>query len=713
MAGLTFTLNDQFIRSQQISILDSKAQSATSSLLDYFLTIKQQQQSIANAYTRGEGAPNLSAAIEEAQETLEDSSSTLSVVILNRMSRELAEVTKDGITSTEKLGVELPSDGFEQALATDVAISKVFFEPDSISPQVTIYTPALSPAGEVVAVIKGQVELALLPEVLSSLDLGEQGMAYVIDREGLVVSHPHAGRVESQAMLSRPIINKLLSSGYASLTPEDHYYNNEDGVAVIASSNLITELNWILVVEQPTNIVFSQLATTRALLFGSLAGAVVLMTILALVVSNGLARPIRFLTERAKRLEKGDFSTQAGVQTGDELETLSSSFDSMAAQLNERQRRLEQTNKTLTAERDQQEVLLQSLTDGVVAVDSKHTIILFNKAAEKITGLKAESVIGRNINAAIQLYYHDKLVPLEQYSVQSPRNKKRIKEDGLAISTDRGQLFLSLTIGPIALGQDGQNGWIITFSDMTKEREFETMKLDFVSMAAHELRTPLTAMRGYLSLLNEEAGKKLSQEELQYLDRSFISANQLNSLVENLLNLSRVERGSLKLTVNPINVETIISGVLDNLGSIAKQKNITLTFNPPKHQVIVLADHFRITEVVTNLVANAINYTAAGGKVDIIVNTEKEKATVSVIDNGQGIPASAISHLFTKFYRVQSSLAMGSKGTGLGLYISKAIIDAHRGKIWVESVEGKGSTFSFTLPLAPKNTKLPILGKSA
>ena len=248
---------------------------------------------------------------------------------------------------------------------------------------------------------------------------------------------------------------------------------------------------------------------------------------------------------------------------------------------------------------------------------------------------------------------------------------------------------------------------------MTKEREFETMKLDFVSMAAHELRTPLTAMRGYLSLLNEEAGEKLSQEELQYLDRSFISANQLNSLVENLLNLSRVERGSLKLTVNPINIETIIAGVLDNLGSIAKQKNITLTFNPPKHQVIVLADHFRITEVVTNLVGNAINYTAAGGKVDITVSPEKEKATVSVIDNGQGIPASAISHLFTKFYRVQSSLAMGSKGTGLGLYISKAIIDAHRGKIWVESVEGKGSTFSFTLPLAPKNTKLPVLGKTA
>src|SRR5690606_5339813 len=162
----------------------------------------------------------------------------------------------------------------------------------------------------------------------------------------------------------------------------------------------------------------------------------------------------------------------------------------------------------------------------------------------------------------------------------------------------------------------GKNGWIITLSDMTKEKEFEIMKLDFVSMAAHELRTPLTAMRGYLSLLGEEAGDKLTKDEKQYLDRTFISANQLNSLVENLLNLSRVERGALKLSLAPMEIDSIITAAVENLSGIANQKNITLTFTPGKQPVTVLADHFRIAEVITNLVGNAINYTAAGGKVE-------------------------------------------------------------------------------------------------
>ncbi len=711
LVGITFTLNDQFIRAQQISILDTKAQSATKSLLDYTLTIKQQQQKIANAYT-SQGGQNIEAAIKESQEVLTESPSTSSVVILNPQSRELAEITSKGITPNNQLGVGLPSENFNQALSTNVAISKAFFGPNSVSPQIVIYTPVLNPAGNVLAVIKSRIELNLLPEVLSSLDLGQQGIAYVIDDEGSIISHPHASRIDSQTVLSRPVIDKLLHAGYASLTPNDHYYTNEDGVEAIASSNIITELGWILVVEQPTNVVFSPLTTTRTLLLGSLAIAVVLIIILTLIMSNSLARPIRFLTNRAKRLEKGDFSPHPEIRTGDELEALSNSFDAMAIQLNQRQRSLTQANKALTIERDQQQTLLQSLTDGVVAVDAASTIILFNKAAEKITGVTAESMIGRNINAAIQLYSHDRLIPLEQYAVQSPRNKKKMKDDGLVINTDRGALYLSMSVDPITLGQGEKRGWIITFSDMTKEREFETMKLDFVSMAAHELRTPLTAMRGYLSLLSDEAGKKLSQDELRYLDRSFISANQLSSLVENLLNLSRVERGALKLSINPIDLTTIIMSVMENLNSIAKQKNIDLAYNPLKQPVIVMADQFRIAEVVTNLVGNAINYTAAGGRVDIQFAINKSTVTVSVIDNGQGIPASAISHLFTKFYRVQSTLAMGSKGTGLGLYISKAIIDAHRGKIWVESVEGKGSTFSFTLQLAPKKAKLPLLGKA-
>lgn len=246
-----------------------------------------------------------------------------------------------------------------------------------------------------------------------------------------------------------------------------------------------------------------------------------------------------------------------------------------------------------------------------------------------------------------------------------------------------------------------------------QEKELEAMKLDFVSMAAHELRTPLTALRGYLSILEYEAKSKLSSDEQKYLQRSVISSGQLSSLVENLLNLSRIERGSLKLDLAPLQPEAMVNGALANLQEVAKQRGIKLEFiTPTKPLPLILADNFRIAEVLTNLTANAINYSKPqDGWVKIQAKVIGHTVAFSVEDNGQGIPASSIPRMFTKFYRVQSSLAMGSKGTGLGLFISKAIVDAHHGKIWVESEVGKGSTFTFTVPLAPKGAKVPIFGR--
>src|SRR5690606_7617064 len=269
----------------------------------------------------------------------------------------------------------------------------------------------------------------------------------------------------------------------------------------------------------------------------------------------------------------------------------------MARQLAERQKSLEDSNQNLSNERDRQSALLQSLTDGVIAVDTEGKITLFNKSAERITGYKYQSAIGRDFNAVMQLYNGESLVNFDQLTNQAGKFKKLYKEHGLTVNTDRGAIVLSLSITAIQNDDDTENGWIITFFDMTKEREFEAMKLDFVSMAAHELRTPLTSLRGYLSMMHEEAKPKLNEQELRYLERSFISANQLNSLVENLLNLSRVERGALKLSISPISIEESVSATFENLTNIAKERDISLQFSPKKKQTLVMADQFRISEV--------------------------------------------------------------------------------------------------------------------
>jgi signal transduction histidine kinase len=210
--------------------------------------------------------------------------------------------------------------------------------------------------------------------------------------------------------------------------------------------------------------------------------------------------------------------------------------------------------------------------------------------------------------------------------------------------------------------------------------------------------------------LQEEVGKNLREEQASFLDKAFISSTQLAALVENLLSVSRIERGSLQIQTQTTAWEPIIEEAYNNFQTQAKERKVSLTYNKPKEKLpLVLVDKFRISEVISNLISNALNYTPAGGAVEVNLEHKGDEVITSVTDSGQGIPAQAIPKLFTKFFRVSGVLEQGSKGTGLGLYISKSIVDMHKGRIWVESEIGKGSKFSFTVPVSSDQTPTPAL----
>lgn len=226
------------------------------------------------------------------------------------------------------------------------------------------------------------------------------------------------------------------------------------------------------------------------------------------------------------------------------------------------------------------------------------------------------------------------------------------------------------------------------------------MKLDFISMASHELKTPLTSIIGYLSVFTQENQNKVPKEELELIKRSLISAQQLLTLIQNILNVNKIEDEKMSVTIEQTDYVKVLSKAIDDLKPQANQKNILLSLTLPQQPVPkVLADPVRIGEVLTNLLANAINYTNPGGKVEISLNLSPNEITTTVSDTGIGIPKEAIPHLFNKFFRVSNQTQQANKGTGLGLYISKSIVEKHHGKVWVESEPGKGSQFSFTLPI--------------
>jgi PAS domain S-box-containing protein len=621
----------------------------------------------------------------------------------------------EGQSLNQGVSIELSSPAFDQAKKGDDGISKAYFPTDQTSPQVDVYSPITNEQGSVIGIIKSQVTLNTLTQIFSRLNLGKDGVAYIVDDEGQIISHPQAAKIANQhvSILGRPVVNKLLKGGYASLQPIDHYYTNESNVPVVSSSNLISSLKWVAVVEQPESKVFGQLLLTRNLLLVGMAIGLLLLVVIALAISNGLAGPIMELKSSAKRIQQGDLSSRLQIHTGDELQDLAGSFNAMANELQEREAHLQQTNSSLKLERDRQETLLQSLTDGVLAVDGSGQILLFNKAAEVITGIIVNQAVGRSIDEVVHFFNDTTLLPLSQYSDQQDEFKLQLHQRGLTFRRGRISVPVSLTVSPIVPQGRSTSGWVVSFRDMTKEHEFEAMKLDFVSMAAHELRTPLTALRGYLSIIQEETEKILPEPVRVFLNRSMISANQLASLVENLLNVSRIERGVLKVDLVPLQIESMITETLTNLMEVARQNQIQLTFDQPEKSLPpAMIDRFRLAEVLTNLVANGITYTKRGGWVKVSLQLKEHQLITSVTDNGEGIPAASIPHLFTKFYRVQASLAQGSKGTGLGLFISKAIVTAHHGTIWVDSKEGKGSTFSFSIPVAT-DEEIKSMGRSA
>jgi two-component system, OmpR family, phosphate regulon sensor histidine kinase PhoR len=219
-------------------------------------------------------------------------------------------------------------------------------------------------------------------------------------------------------------------------------------------------------------------------------------------------------------------------------------------------------------------------------------------------------------------------------------------------------------------------------------------------MAAHELRTPLTAIRGYTSLLQMHYASKLDDSAKELLTRLLVSTTNLTNLIDNLLSVSRIERNDLTVEVKPITLDIIIKDIFTSFQQQARTRKQIFTLNLPDNLPMVMADPFRIGQVFINLISNAINYTPDGGRVTITVSVNTDHLEIIVEDTGEGIPHEAMPRLFTKFFRVSGSLEQGSKGSGLGLYITKSIVELHKGKISAESTVGKGTTFTFTLPIA-------------
>ena len=397
------------------------------------------------------------------------------------------------------------------------------------------------------------------------------------------------------------------------------------------------------------------------------------------------------LNEEKERLDR-----TAKILISKDLE-LQKAYDSLESAYNQ----VQAERKELLTERDKLTTVISGISDAIIALDSEHHVVTFNAAAEHTTGYSAGEALGHDFNTLIALRTSNKLINDEVLSHNSLEpGSDVLSMEEVELTGKEVVKTVKLLAKRMAVSTGSNVVKILTIHDMSEQKRLEEMKLDFVSMAAHELRTPLTSISGYLSVFIHENEKMFNAEQMSFLNRISISTQRLYALVENLLSVSKIERKGMLLQKQQTDWVTHLRQILMDFQNSAKEQRVTLTFIEPTVIIPPLTiDPLRIEEVLSNIVSNAINYTKADGHVTVSIDVKDGMVVTNIKDDGPGIPPDAIPFLFTKFFRVSGKLEQGSKGTGLGLYISKAIIDMHKGTIWVTSELGKGSTFSFALPV--------------
>ena len=435
-------------------------------------------------------------------------------------------------------------------------------------------------------------------------------------------------------------------------------------------------------------------------IFTLIGAALVTAVALSFIFASLLTGPIKRIHEAALALAGGHYGGRHGRRpSGEFAETL----DALGRASERLELTMSETSSEMSlieAERNKLRGVLNSMSDGVFALDRDGRIILFNHAAITLTGRPIEAVAGQLAEKVMPFRKDGEMVMTRWLDSQLGTDHNRGEWKGLELYRADGE-SLFVDVQAITLNED-PNGIraLVTFHDLTQEHKLEEMKVDFVALAAHELRTPITEIRGYLDIMQHEP-IGLRPEGRELVDHTVQSVAQLSGLVNNLLGVARIEHGEVNYFPEPTNWGDFLKAYKPEAENLVRQSNRKLSLKVVTKLPMVMIDPVSMREVLNNLVNNAIEHTEPKvGTIDIIAQLRDHEIETSVIDNGSGIPPEAIKRLFTKFYRYEG--LKKNRGTGLGLYISKSIVESHGGYIWVESHIGEGANFSFRLPTKTK-----------
>jgi PAS domain S-box-containing protein len=433
--------------------------------------------------------------------------------------------------------------------------------------------------------------------------------------------------------------------------------------------------------------------------------------IIVFILSNRISNPLISLTESARKLSKGDFSVSSDIKisSSDEVGVLGEAFVDMSKKLRDSYQKLEDYSKTLeekvvertgelekalndTAQaRDRIDGIVKSVADGLIVTDRYNRVILMNRTAEDLLGVRLSEVIDRPIDFAIQ----DETLRERVRSTLEKKKEGYEFDFELPSEDPKHPLIMRARTSVITDREGKQTGIVTIIHDVTHEREVDRMKTEFISTAAHELRTPLTSIQGFseIMLTRTDITDEEKKRFLSYINKQSVS---LTMIVSDLLDIARIESGrGFTLNKIPFDICDTIEQVVPYFKENAPEHRFEVV--SPGDPIEVHADKQKIEQVLKNLLGNAVKYSAKGGLIRVTSTVSASQCEIAVEDHGIGMSPEQVKKVFDKFYRVDASNT-AIEGTGLGMTIVKYIVEAHGGKIWVESEVGKGTKVSFTIP---------------
>jgi len=502
----------------------------------------------------------------------------------------------------------------------------------------------------------------------------------VITADGLVLADSQSDPQTMENHAGRPEIREALAKGDG-LSIRHSVTINRDLLYYATRFSIPAGPPVILRFAIPLRTVDDEVWGFRRRLWLSSLAMLLVTGMASLLISRSFSRRVERLQSFSRRVAEGDFRPIEADRSGDVLEVLAASLNDSAA-------RLERAIRTVTEERDLSAAILGSMVEGVAVVNSAERLLFANAGFAEILELGAPPQSGSSL---VEVVRQTQLLEAVRAVLKgTPRVQAEIVTGTLR------QRFFAVTVASVKATEN--SGAVVVLHDITDLRKLERIRRDFVANVSHEFKTPLTAIQGFAETLLAGA-RDDPQNRTRFLQIILDHSRRLARLTDDLLELSKMDADRLDLEMDRLSVSQFVQSCLETAQRSAAEKHLRLSPKLQESLPDIAADRRRLAEVLQNLLDNAIQYTPSGGKIDVSASSDGDEVTFTVSDTGIGIPLADQSRIFERFYRVDVARSREVGGTGLGLSIAKHLVEAHGGRIWVESEIGQGSQFHFTVPV--------------